>query len=42
MQLDWLGPIQEKTKNQKTIMVLFITLLNQTLVNIAKATYIDN
>ena len=37
-----LGQIQEKTKNKKIVLVLYITLLNQTLVNIAKATYTDN
>ena len=37
-----LGKIQEKIINKKIIMVLYITLLNQTLINISKATYTDN
>ena len=37
-----LGEIQEKTKNKKIVLVLYITLLNQTLINISKATYTDN
>ena len=36
-----LGEIQEKTKNKKIVLVLYITLLNQTLIYISKATYTD-